>query len=146
MKPPDRTPRVGGELKPEAAPRTRGPGPNPTSPKPPLQSSKPSLGPRPALPQKPRSSSTRSMGTHTRAPHTHTHAVFIPRLYTLHPAPLSLWFFGSASDESSEPPAGGQKVPSTLRKTPWEKNGSSYPAQSASTSKISTQEGRTLHH
>lgn len=63
--PSDRTGRVGGDFKPEAAPRTRGSGPNPTSPKPPPQGTKPSPGPRPALPQKPRSSSTRSIGTHS---------------------------------------------------------------------------------
>lgn len=63
--PPDRTPRLGADVKPEAAPRTRGSGPNTTSPKPSPQSAKPSLGPRPALPQKPRTGSTRSIGTHS---------------------------------------------------------------------------------
>ncbi|KAI5106034.1 hypothetical protein C0J45_3731, partial [Silurus meridionalis] len=58
---PDRIPRIGGDAKPEPAQRSRGSGPTPTSPKPPIQSAKPSLGPRPALPQKPRSSSTRNM-------------------------------------------------------------------------------------
>ncbi|XP_062848691.1 F-actin-uncapping protein LRRC16A-like isoform X2 [Trichomycterus rosablanca] len=66
--PSEKTPRVGGESKPETTTRTRGSGPNPTSPKPPIQGAKPSLGPRPAIPQKPRTSSTRSIDEGSESP------------------------------------------------------------------------------
>lgn len=90
--PPDRTPRVGGDFKPEAAPRTRGSGPNPTSPKPVIQSAKPSPGPRPALPQKPRSSSTRSIDESSESP------------VGGHKAPSTLRKVAWEKDGSSNPP------------------------------------------
>ncbi|XP_066538421.1 F-actin-uncapping protein LRRC16A-like [Hoplias malabaricus] len=60
MSSPERLSRVGGECKPETAPKPRGSGPTPTSPKPPLQSTKPALAARPSIAQKPRTSSIRS--------------------------------------------------------------------------------------